>query len=55
MGAQNNADKVFVALPATYEDGLPVLSWVLGYFPQDKTIIFITHVMLNSPFRGNKL
>ncbi|KAJ3689813.1 hypothetical protein LUZ61_018977 [Rhynchospora tenuis] len=45
MAAQNIADKVFVVLPETYEDGLSILSWVLGYFPCDKTEVIITHVM----------
>ncbi|KAJ3689814.1 hypothetical protein LUZ61_018978 [Rhynchospora tenuis] len=51
MATQSNADKVFVALPETYEDGLPVLSWVFSYFPWDTTKIIITHVM-PSPFKG---
>ncbi|KAJ3689816.1 hypothetical protein LUZ61_018980 [Rhynchospora tenuis] len=44
-GAQNTADKVFVALPEKYEDGLPVLSWVFNYFPCDKTKIIIIYIM----------
>ena len=44
MEAHSNADKVFVALPETTEDGLPILFWVLNYFPQDKTKIIITHI-----------
>jgi hypothetical protein len=51
MAAERNTDKVFVALPDTYEDGISVLSWVFSYFPQDKTKIIITHVM-TSPFKG---
>ncbi|KAJ1693737.1 hypothetical protein LUZ63_010435 [Rhynchospora breviuscula] len=51
MEAQNTADKVFVVLPETYEDGLSILSWVLGYFPCDKIKVIITHVM-PSPFKG---
>ncbi|KAJ1693739.1 hypothetical protein LUZ63_010437 [Rhynchospora breviuscula] len=50
-GTQSTADKVFVALPETYEDGLPVLSWVFSYFPCDKTKIIIIHV-IPSPFKG---
>jgi hypothetical protein len=51
MAAERNTDKVFVALPDTYEEGISVLSWVFGHFPQDKTKIIITHVM-TSPFKG---
>ncbi|KAJ4784655.1 U-box domain-containing protein kinase family protein [Rhynchospora pubera] len=47
IAAQNKADKVFVVLPDTYEDGLPILSWVLGYFPCDKIKVIITHVMVS--------
>ncbi|KAJ4777780.1 U-box domain-containing protein kinase family protein [Rhynchospora pubera] len=47
MAARNIADKVFVVLPEIYEDGLPILSWVLGYFPCDKTKVIITHVMVS--------
>ncbi|XP_078155684.1 U-box domain-containing protein 70-like isoform X2 [Carex rostrata] len=50
MAVQSSADKVFVALPETYEDGLSALSWVISYFPQDKTKIIITNVMV-SPFK----
>ncbi|KAJ4803018.1 U-box domain-containing protein kinase family protein [Rhynchospora pubera] len=51
MAEQSNADKVFVALPETYEEGITVLSWALNYFSRDKTKIIITHVM-TSPFKG---
>ena len=29
QNSNNNADKVFVVLPETYDDGLSLLSWVL--------------------------
>ncbi|KAJ3689815.1 hypothetical protein LUZ61_018979 [Rhynchospora tenuis] len=52
MAAESNAHKVFVALPARYEDGLSVLSWALSHFPVDITKIIITHVMI-SPFKAS--
>ncbi|KAJ3689817.1 hypothetical protein LUZ61_018981 [Rhynchospora tenuis] len=51
MAEENYVDKVFVALPETYEEGIIVLTWALNYFSRDRTKIIITHVM-TSPFKG---
>ncbi|KAJ3681242.1 hypothetical protein LUZ60_015731 [Juncus effusus] len=44
-------DKVFVALPDSYDEGRSVLSWVLSHFSSDKTQIIISHI-ITSPFKG---